>query len=56
MTSEQLAAEARRLERELVRLKADLYDRLVALEHVRTIQATAKAQEDQAAARQVQDA
>lgn len=50
MTSKQLAGEIRRIEIEMRQLKSDLYDRVVALEHLRGVHAAAKADEDQAAA------
>lgn len=48
MTSQDIRQEIQRIEREVVSLKADLFDRLHALEHLRGVHEAAKAQEDQA--------
>ena len=50
MTAQQLAGEIRRIEREMTQLKADLYDRVVALDHLRGVHQAAQAQEAQATA------
>lgn len=50
MTAQQLAGEIRRIEREMTQLKADLYDRVVALEHLRGVHQATQAQEAQATA------
>ncbi len=40
MTKEQRASELARLEAEIVGLKADIYDRVIAIEHLRMVPAT----------------
>lgn len=48
MTSQEIAQEIRRIEREIQQFKAELYDRLVALDHLRPVHAAAQAQEQTA--------